>query len=400
MIGVKTGGRSSNGGGVPMCGAGVGNSPINAEGMPLISAVRDKFRDEFGWAVGELTSRYSTTGSTVQPVPSADRLTLTTGVVVNAVCQALLPLPFVAPAQVSVALQFSAANPVNCDVSMELVDAAGLVCAAVVFPGGSTAAQCRVQTFSKARVPAWENANVGYTISDRVTSARLYTIQLCPDEIRFGQRDTNSNSGRNTFSVRTFRVPDPDEQLFLRIKMANGATAPATPTSLSVLSINVTDINELPVDLTNTGGSSLSESVPVSVVYAASSNLLPVSAAPNPHMTLGSYATFSRAITAATTNATLVKASFANLGGGSVINTSAAPMYLKLFNKATAPVVGTDVPFLTVIVPANSQVSMGTFIPSMGIRCTLGLAWCLTAGALHTDVAVVAAGSIVEVFYV
>ena len=276
----------------------------NSEGSRLIAAVRTKFRDEFGWSAGDLGENYNTDGATVQPVPSADRLTLSAGTTANAVCQALLPVAFAAPAQVVVGMQFSQANPINCDVSLELVDAAGQVCAAIAFPGASTAAQCRVQTFSKARVAAWENTGVWSGISDRVTAARLYTIQLYPDEIRFGQRDTNSSGGRNTFAVRTFRVPDPDEQLYLRLKMANGATAPVSATSLFVFSINITDINELPVDLTNTGGSTAGEAVPISIV--SSPSLLPVIARPDGGS--GSYSLFSRALTAATTNATLERA--------------------------------------------------------------------------------------------
>lgn len=119
-----------------------------------------------------------------------------------------------------------------------------------------------------------------------------------------------------------------------------------------------------------------------------------------PQTQTGGFNTFSRLVTAATTNATSVKNVAANIGGGHVLNTSGTAMYFKLFNKASSPTVGTDVPMLTILVPANAQVSLDDFIPAMGVRLSLGLAYCLTAGPLHTDTVAVAAGSIVDIIYV
>lgn len=369
----------------------------NAEGSTLVAATRVKFRDEFGWAAGELSTRYTTAGSTVAPTVAADRLSLTTGTTANAVCQAELPLRFCAPAQVVIAAQFTAANPANCDVSLELVDELDRVCAAFVFPGAATATQARVHTFSKSRLAPTENTT-NLTVTDRVTSIRLYQFQLFPDEVRFAQRDPNSVNGRNTIAVRTYRVPDPDEPLAVRIRMANGATAPATATTLHIFGITITDINELPVDLTNTGGSSLGEAVPIMI--AASNATVVAASRPEPSATAGSYFTTARTVTAATTNATLAKGAGGNIGGGSITNTSATAMWFKLFNLAAAPTVGTSVPVLTIPVPANSTANLSQYIPAQGLRLGTGLSWCLTAAPAHTDTAAVAAGSIVELFYV
>ncbi|WP_028449688.1 hypothetical protein [Chitinibacter tainanensis] len=372
---------------------GFGNTP---EGARLISGVRMKFRDEFGWGMAELADRYDTSGSTVQPLIATDRAILNTGTTPNAVCQMLLPVQFAAPAQIVISAQFGQANPANCDVSFELIDSAGQVCVAFLFPGGSTAAQCRALSFNKNRFPAWENTGTWYAISDRVAAGRQYIMQLYPDEVRFAQRDTNSAAGRNTFAVRTMRIPDPDEQLMLRIRAVNGPTAPASATELRVFSINITDINEMPVDLTNTGGGSLSESIPISLVSAVSA----VSAIPRPDSGAGGYTTFSRAITAATTNPTITKNSATNLGGGVINNTSAADVYLKIYNKAAVPTVGTDQPIMTVRVKANDCLSLDDYVPASGIRLPSGLAWAMTAAAPHTDTTAVAAGIIVELFYV
>lgn len=92
---------------------------------------------------------------------------------------------------------------------------------------------------------------------------------------------------------------------------------------------------------------------------------------------------------AATTNATSTKASAGTVWSVQASNINAAVRYLKLYNKASAPTVGTDVPVLTIPLPAGSvaQVDGG----SNGIRFGTGIAWALTAGAADSDTAAVAA---------
>ena len=99
-----------------------------------------------------------------------------------------------------------------------------------------------------------------------------------------------------------------------------------------------------------------------------------------------------RLTSAATTNATSVKAAPCRLMNVVVSNTNAAARYLKLYNKASAPVVGTDVPILTIPLPPTSQpaVPMGLF----GLDFSLGLAYAITAGAADADVAAVGAGDV------
>lgn len=93
---------------------------------------------------------------------------------------------------------------------------------------------------------------------------------------------------------------------------------------------------------------------------------------------------------AASTNATSVKTSSGSLFEISVSNPTASPVFFKFYNKASAPTVGTDVPILTIPVPAG-----GTAIESFGAngkRLTTGLAWALTGAVAATDTAAVAAG--------
>lgn len=95
-------------------------------------------------------------------------------------------------------------------------------------------------------------------------------------------------------------------------------------------------------------------------------------------------------ISAASTNSTLIKNAATNLFEISVFNPTAAIVYFKIYNKATAPTVGTDVPRLTFPVPINGEkvINFGT----LGKRFALGLGIGITLGQAATDVAAVAVG--------
>ena len=94
---------------------------------------------------------------------------------------------------------------------------------------------------------------------------------------------------------------------------------------------------------------------------------------------------------AATTNGANIKSSGANFYGLSAMNTSASTKYIRLFNLATAPTVGTSVPIMVVAIPATSSKEM-QFVPAL--RFGTGLAVAITGGASATDSTAVAAGDV------
>jgi hypothetical protein len=101
-------------------------------------------------------------------------------------------------------------------------------------------------------------------------------------------------------------------------------------------------------------------------------------------------ATAFTATSAATTNATSTKTSAGNLFTVTISNPSAATVYFKVHNKATAPTVGTDVPVATIPVAATSSVTQQ--FGAYGMRLTTGLAWAVTGAFAATDTTAVAAG--------
>jgi hypothetical protein len=100
---------------------------------------------------------------------------------------------------------------------------------------------------------------------------------------------------------------------------------------------------------------------------------------------------------AATTNAALVLTGTSGLHAFYATNTGASVAYVKLFNKATAPVPGTDVPAMIMVVPAAVGGVPGVCtlpIGHQGFRFALGLGIAITGGAADTDTTAVAAGQV------
>lgn len=101
-----------------------------------------------------------------------------------------------------------------------------------------------------------------------------------------------------------------------------------------------------------------------------------------------------RTISAATTNATSVKASAGQVYGVYAHNTNAAVRYLKLYNKASAPTVGTDAPVLTLPIPGNTAGAGFMLNNELGIAFATGIAFALTTGVADSDTAAVAANEV------
>lgn len=96
-------------------------------------------------------------------------------------------------------------------------------------------------------------------------------------------------------------------------------------------------------------------------------------------------------IAAATTNATSVKTSAGLLYSVSISNPTSSPVFLKVYNKASAPTVGTDVPVLTIPIAANGY-AIEEF-GANGMRLATGIAWALTGAMIATDATAVTAGA-------
>jgi hypothetical protein len=100
---------------------------------------------------------------------------------------------------------------------------------------------------------------------------------------------------------------------------------------------------------------------------------------------------------AASTNGQLVLTGTSGLQALFASNTGAGAAYVKLYNKATAPTVGTDTPAMIITVPAAVAGVPGEkeITPGFnGYRFALGLGLAITGGAADSDTTAVAAGQV------
>jgi hypothetical protein len=102
---------------------------------------------------------------------------------------------------------------------------------------------------------------------------------------------------------------------------------------------------------------------------------------------------------AASINATLVRAASTQLMEISVFNPTAAIIYLKLYNKATAPAPATDSGLLMDVIPVPVNGRVGIEYGSLGKRFPAGLALATTTGAANTDATAPAAGIVINGTY-
>ncbi len=93
-----------------------------------------------------------------------------------------------------------------------------------------------------------------------------------------------------------------------------------------------------------------------------------------------------RLISAASTNATSVKTSAGKITTITAVSINETTVsYLKIYDKATAPTVGTDVPVMTIPVPTNIQgAGIVVSIPN-GVTFSNGIAIAVTGGVADSD---------------
>lgn len=95
-------------------------------------------------------------------------------------------------------------------------------------------------------------------------------------------------------------------------------------------------------------------------------------------------------VTAASTNASSVKASAGTLTELTISNPTATAISVKLYSKASAPTVGTDIPVLTVTVAGGA--TWGSDFGTIGKRFAAGIAMAATALPAASDTGVAVAG--------
>jgi hypothetical protein len=145
-------------------------------------------------------------------------------------------------------------------------------------------------------------------------------------------------------------------------------------------------------------------------IDSASNTIIGYVTAPNSHVSFGPLATAvfkfngtswdrsrkpsfaSRIVSAAaSTNATLLRSSPTDLHKVVGLSKRASDCFLKLYNKATAPTVGTDTPVFTLAIPAGALFNFEFHEHFFSV----GLGLALTTGSADADTAALTAGDII-----
>lgn len=136
------------------------------------------------------------------------------------------------------------------------------------------------------------------------------------------------------------------------------------------------------------GAAATSASTPVNI---ASDQTVPVSLTP---ATSGGLS-ISRTLSANNTTGINAKNAAGQVYGWSITNTNASERFVKLYNKASAPAVGTDTPVITIVVPAagNGGVNNASF--PTGIAFGTGVGYGITTGIADNDTGAPAANEVV-----
>lgn len=101
-------------------------------------------------------------------------------------------------------------------------------------------------------------------------------------------------------------------------------------------------------------------------------------------------------VAANSNNSTLIRAGTVTVYGAQLGGIGAAPAYLKLYDKATAPTCGTDTPSKVLIIPAASTAANGggsNVSIAFGAVHALGLGICVVTGIADSDNTAVAAAT-------
>jgi hypothetical protein len=102
-------------------------------------------------------------------------------------------------------------------------------------------------------------------------------------------------------------------------------------------------------------------------------------------------------LSAGSTNQTNVKASAGTLVCIFATNNTGTAYYLHIFDKATAPVAGTDTPVMTIQIAGDGDVH--GFCISNGVAMTSGIGFTFTSGIADNDSGNAATGAVINLAY-
>lgn len=180
------------------------------------------------------------------------------------------------------------------------------------------------------------------------------------------------------FTVQSFLT-------FASVNFGTSTTSSPLPVGASTSALQTTGNTSLSTIANNTGG----------LLTDTQLRATPLAVSPRPNTTGSNGTSTYKLISLASTNANLIKNSGGNLYSIIAIGLTSTVRYLKLYNKSVTPTVGTDIPYMTIPIPANTQ-GAGISIPfSMGVNFNLGIGIAITSGLADNDTGAISANDVV-----
>jgi hypothetical protein len=269
---------------------------------------------------------------------------------------------------------------------------------------GTTATNAGVD----AQRRGWNSGNTTATIN--TTASPGHVMQTYADGRNVNWADSLvASSTTPTVTTRGSRIeniPDDDTELYLYLWLWNGTTNPASTTTWTIGFLSVEDNANVPTYIAGVRPNGAQAALSVGVVGTVTTSFT------QPALVAGTAAigdvgqqyranatgaaSGTHLVSAATTNATVVKASAGRVLGWFFINTNAAIRYVKLHNQTTTPTAGTGV-VRTIGIPANGVAS---FTLEGGIAFSTGIALTTVTGAADADNTAVGLNDIIgDIFF-
>jgi len=262
----------------------------------------------------------------------------------------------------------------------------------------ATTAQLRVRAAGSALDTLANAFGTGFTTVATGTgpnfiAATTYGLMLERDRISarsWGQNVITNTGGQFAYD----RLLVNPNRLYKLCIIVENVAAPATSTDWRLHLINVLDATRFDISPRSAGAADLAKAFPVTgTVVVGSGTVTSVTTSGTPLAPATPYILNSLA----TTNGALILTGTSGLHAFYATNTGATAAFVKLYNKATAPTVGTDVPAMIIPVPAAVAGVPGVAtlpIGHNGFRFALGLGIAITGAAADADTTAVAAGQV------
>lgn len=352
--------------------------------MYKIKTMQKKFRDGFPGSSLDMTKWYRENNGMTELI-AASTLSISMLTTANASYSLLSKETFTIPFKLSFGIRFTQkianqsfmVSAISVDPETGMPD--GKNACGFLFDG-TNATQAKYYVQSEGETPSYSAA---VTVQNTTNGTSLFEIEPFCDEVWFHGKIMDSVTARNTSYVKHLQLPNPNAVYKILIHALNGSTAPASSTMVNMFFVACQDYAEVTAEITaGRGQSSEGQALGVRLVHTPTVSVT---------STTQSNPTAHYLTSAASTNLTSVKTSAGNIYNITLTNYSASDKYFKLYNKASAPVLATDVPVMTIRIPAGNCISIPFY---MARRHATGIAYAITGAMGDTDTTVLAAGDV------